>query len=132
MPDSGARTHTRGHNTLGAGGERLAATWLLARGMRVLERNWRCSYGELDIIAEDGPEIVFVEVKTRRGQAMGTPEDAITPTKRKRLVASAQSYLLEHGWEDRMFRIDVVAVQLDPSGRLLEIRHYPRAVGQED
>ena len=61
---------------LGGAGERLAAGWLEARGYRVLARNWRCVYGELDLIAEEADELVFVEVKTRRGVAHGVPEEA--------------------------------------------------------
>ncbi len=66
------RPNARG--TLGSSGERLAAGWLEARGFRVLARNWRCAYGELDLIAEEAGELVFIEVKTRRGIAHGAPE----------------------------------------------------------
>src|SRR5947209_4231245 len=80
---------------LGASGERVAANWLEARGYRILARNWRCPYGELDLIAEQNGEIIFVEVKTRRGATHGAPEEAITPAKRVRLIAAAQTYLAE-------------------------------------
>lgn len=118
---------------LGASGERLAAGWLEARGYRILARNWRCAYGEIDLIAErerDGT-LAFVEVKTRRGERLGAPEEAITPAKRRRLIASAQSYLAEQGAEGRMYGIDVIAVALEPSGRLRAIRHYPNSVEGE-
>lgn len=121
-----------GRAGLGRSGERLAATWLEARGYRIAGRNWRCPYGELDLIAEDGDELVFVEVKTRRGARMGTPEEAITRVKRRRLVESALAYLTEHGMEERLYRIDVVAVDLAPSGKLLGVRHYPRCIEMEE
>lgn len=118
---------------LGRAGERLAASWLEAHGLRMLGRNWRCAYGEIDVIAEDADELVFVEVKTRRGDALGAPEEAITPRKRRHLILAAQSYIAElAGDEERPYRIDVVAVQLAPSGKLLEIRHYPSAVALEE
>ncbi len=94
-----AAADTHGRKRLGAGGERLAATWLEARGYRIVARNWRCQWGELDLVAEDrrgatgDGELVFVEVKTRRGAAMGLPEEALTRRKQQHLVAAAQSYL---------------------------------------
>jgi putative endonuclease len=125
-------TDTRSRRRLGGSGERLAASWLEARGYRILGCNWRCAYGELDVIAEDDGELVFVEVKTRRGEAMGLPEEAITPSKRQHLVAAAQSYVEAAGKPEQAYRIDFVAVQLAPSGKLLEVRHYERAIGMDD
>src|SRR6476620_2134941 len=113
---------------LGASGERLAAGWLEARGYTIIATNWHCAYGEADPIAELTGELIFVEVKTRHGDALGAPEEAVTAAKQRKLVATAQTYLMEHGIEDRAFRIDVIAVQLTPAGRLVEIRHYPTAV----
>lgn len=117
---------------LGRSGERLAAAWLEARGYAITARNWHCSYGELDLIAHDRDEIVFVEVKTRRGTRMGAPEEAITRVKRRRLVASALAYLAEQSAEERPYRIDVIAVDLAPSGKLLAVRHFPRCVEMEE
>lgn len=117
---------------LGANGERFAATWLEARGYTIVERNWRCPYGELDVIARSGGEWVFFEVKTRRGRGMGAPEEAVTRTKRARLVLSAQAYLAEHGCEDAPYRIDVLAIELSPAGTLVAVRHYPRGVELEE
>ena len=117
---------------LGDAGERLAASWLIARGYREVARNWRCAYGEIDLIVERDGELVFVEVKTRRGDRLGAPEEAVTPTKRARLINPAQMYLVEHGAEERPYRIDVVAVQLSPAGKLVAVRHYPASVGVEE
>ncbi|MGZ6390881.1 MAG: YraN family protein, partial [Ktedonobacterales bacterium] len=128
-----------GRKRLGDGGERLAATWLEARGYRIVARNWHCPYGEIDLIVEvaataasGGDEIVFVEVKTRRGVAMGTPEEAITQAKRRHLIAAAQCYLAERGEEARAYRIDVIAVDLTTTGTLREVRHYPRCIEAEE
>jgi putative endonuclease len=129
-PRRAGSAHTSG---LGGAGERLVASWLEAHGLRVLARNWRCAYGEIDVIAEDAGELVFVEVKTRRGTALGAPEEAITSRKRRHLILAAQSYIaLGDVAEERPYRIDVVAVQLAPSGKLLDIRHYPSAVALEE
>jgi putative endonuclease len=124
-------TDTQARRRLGSSGERLAARWLEARGYRILGSNWRCAYGELDIIAEQDGELVFVEVKTRRGETLGLPEEAITASKQKHLIAAAQSYLEAAGIPEQAYRIDVVAVQLAPNGKLLDVRHYERAVGMD-
>lgn len=116
---------------LGASGERLAARVLEERGYRVVERNWRCPYGELDVIAEDGPELVFIEVKTRRGTRMGSPEEAITPAKRRHLLAAAQTYLAERGEEQRPYRFDVVAIELGAGGKIASVRLHRRAIAEE-
>ncbi len=121
---------------LGGAGERLAAAWLEERGYRVIARNWRCPYGELDLVAEREGELVFVEVKTRRGARLGAPEEAVTAAKRRHLVASAAAYLDATGADvasaaERSYRIDVIAVDLAPSGRLLGLRHFPACVGEE-
>ena len=135
MTDQAADQPTRGTNArtrLGGAGERLTAGWLEARGYRVLAHNWRCAWGELDVIAEEQGELVFVEVKTRRGNAYGAPEEAITASKRAHLIAAAQTYLAEQQREQQPYRIDVVAVQLDGQGRLVAVRHYRNAIAQEE
>jgi putative endonuclease len=117
---------------LGESGERFAAGWLGARGYRIIERNWRFPAGGLDLAAERGGELVFVEVKTRHGEHMGAPKEAVTRTKHLRLVAAAQEHLAAHGSLERPHRIDVVAVALASLGRLLAVRQYPRSAGIEE
>jgi len=112
---------------LGALGESLAARELERRGYRVLARNWRCPAGEMDLIAERGGALVFVEVRTRRGRERGTPEESLTPRKQARLIEVAQAYLEEHA-VDRDWRIDVVAIELSPRGRLLRVDVIENAV----
>ena len=113
---------------LGRTGERLAGEALVKRGYRIREQNFRCSYGEIDIIAEEGQDLVFVEVKTRRGQFYGLPEEAVTQRKARKLAQVASCYLDQKACSERSWRIDVVAVQLSVAGRLEEIRIYQHAV----
>lgn len=123
-PSKGAR------QGLGRTGERLAAEALISQGYRIRERNFRCRYGEIDIIAEDGHDLVFVEVKTRRGSAYGLPEEAITARKRQKIREVANYYLDLHSCGERSWRVDVVAVQLSVGGKLEEIRCYQHAFSE--
>lgn len=113
---------------LGRTGERLAAEALLSKGYCILERNFRCRQGEIDIVAEDEQDIIFVEVKARRGVSYGLPEDAVTMRKRRKLIEVASYYLDLRMWSNCSWRIDVVAVQFSSSGKLEEIRIYKHAV----
>jgi putative endonuclease len=113
---------------LGSRGEELAAAELLRRGYRLRHRNWRCPAGEVDIVAEHAGCLVFVEVRTRRGQSFGTPEASITQSKAARLIRVAQSFLLAFELDDLDWRIDVVAVALSGGGRLERIDVYENAV----
>ena len=123
---------------LGDKGEELALQTLTAAGFTILTRNWRCMAGELDIIAQEcapdfvlgNPQatwLVFVEVRTRRGQAFGTALQAITPRKAAKLREVAEYYVQQQAWQGP-WRIDFVAVQMDASGRLLAIDHIRHAV----
>jgi len=117
---------------LGNRGEALAADYLEKHGYTIRERNYRVpNLGEIDIVAEEAGCLVYVEVRTRRGRAYGTPEDSITVAKKLRLVQLAMSYRQEHadlplpGDE----RIDVVAVELTPAGRVFRIEIIRNAIG---
>ncbi len=113
---------------LGRTGEHMAEEALLRRGYRILERNFRCRYGEIDLVAEDVSDLVFVEVKTRRGASYGTPEEAVTTRKQRKLVELAFYYLDLHACSDRSWRIDVVAVQFSQTGKFEAIRIHQHAV----
>lgn len=113
---------------LGRTGERLAAEELTRQGYTIIERNFRCRHGEIDLIAEDANDLIFVEVKTRRGTAYGLPEEAVTPRKQQKIVQVATHYLDLHDCSERSWRIDVVAVQLSSNGRFEEIRVHQHAV----
>src|SRR5690349_16856926 len=105
------------HNAnLGAYGERIAARRLVAEGMAVVDRNWRCVDGEIDLVLRDGDVLVFCEVKTRRSAAYGHPLEAVTPVKAERLRRLAVRWVDEHGVQPGGMRIDVVGVLLGGRG----------------
>ena len=112
---------------LGQRGADLAVAHLEELGYVVRERNWRCLAGEIDIVAEEGGCLAFVEVRTRRGREYGTPEESVTPAKQAKLMEVAQTYLQEHSW-DGDWRIDVVAVEMTSRGTLLRVDLIKSAV----
>lgn len=103
---------TREKKNRGDRGEERAAEFLQARGYRILERNYRCPLGEMDLIARDGATVVFVEVKMRTSERFGPPQAAIVPSKQKRMTAIALYYLKGKGWLTAPARFDVAAVNL--------------------
>ena len=111
----------------GRHGEVLAARWLEGRGLRVVELNWRCREGEIDVVALDGDEVVVVEVKTRRGTGWGHPLEAVTPAKLARLRRLAGAWLEAHPGTGRRVRIDVVGVVLGRTPADDEISHVQGA-----
>lgn len=100
------------NQALGAQGEELAARFLQAAGMEIISRNWRCKYGELDLIARDGRVTAFVEVKTRTGMKFGAPAEAVTFDKQQRIRRLALVWLAEQDGPWRDIRFDVIAVLL--------------------
>ena len=110
---------------LGKLGEDFACSFLKKKGFRILERNFRKRYGELDIVALYGKILVFVEVKTRVGYEFGTPEEAVTPWKLREVVRMAQFYKSLHPELPESLRIDVVGVVLDETETLVRITHTP-------
>ena len=112
---------------LGRRGEDAAAAYLQRCGMVVVQRNWRCRHGEIDIVARDGSTLVFCEVKTRRGTAFGVPVGAITRQKVARLRRLAALYLAEVGGHPGPVRIDAVGILWGRDDRL-GVEHL-RAVG---
>ena len=123
---------TRARRDLGAFGERVAAAHLEATGYRIRERNFRTREGEIDIIAERGETLVFVEVRTRRGDALGTAAESVTASKAARIIATAQAYAqaAENCPADQ--RIDVIALSLAADGRVLSLEHIEGAVEEAD
>jgi putative endonuclease len=119
---------TRARRDLGAFGERLAAAHLEAKGYRIRERNFRTREGEVDIIAEHASTLVFVEVRTRRGDAMGSPAESVTAAKATHILAAAQAYVQARDDCPADQRIDVIAVSLAPDGRVLALEHIQGAV----
>ncbi|GAB1693919.1 YraN family protein [Krasilnikovia sp. M28-CT-15] len=107
---------TRQRRAVGAYGERLAERYLTAQGLVVLARNWRSPDGEVDLILRDGEDVVFCEVKTRRGDSYGTPSEAVGPAKVRRLRRLAAQWLAQGALRPREVRFDVVAVAPQPRG----------------
>jgi putative endonuclease len=103
-------------DAVGAYGERVAEAHLRAQGMVILDRNWRCTAGELDIVARDGDVLVFCEVKTRRGTGFGWPLEAVTASKAARLRRLAAAWTRERGLHVADVRIDLVGVLRPPRG----------------
>jgi len=114
---------------VGAAGEAIAAAHLEANGLRVIARGWRCRLGQLDIICEDAGVLVAVEVKARRGDGFGVPQEAVDARKRAKLRSLLEAYRLASGRRDQPCRIDVVAVRLDLDLRPLRCEHIRDAVG---
>jgi putative endonuclease len=114
---------------LGNFGEAAAAAYLTRQGYTLMTRQWRCAHGEIDLVAWQGAELVFIEVRTRRGNNYGTPEESITPRKQARLVALAYAYLEAYALPpESAWRIDVIALTLDGNGRVQRLHHILHAV----
>lgn len=119
-------TSTR--SKLGKLGEKLAVQHLVKQGFAICHTNFRCPQGEMDIVAEKDGCLVFFEVRARGGRGFGTPEESVTLTKRQRLLAVAQAYIQEHADAPPDWRIDVVAVEISPRGKLLRLEVVENAV----
>ena len=113
------RTSQLEKEQLGRYGEEIAARHLMDDGLRVLDRNWRCSEGELDIVARDGPgTLVFCEVKTRRSLRHGTPVEAVDEEKSRRLRRLAAAWLKAHPRRADRLRFDVIGILVSREGTL--------------
>jgi putative endonuclease len=112
----------RTKDAVGRYGERVAAEYLVGAGLQIIEQNWRCSAGELDIVAREGATLTFCEVKTRRSIAFGTPAQAVVARKQRRIRQLALRWLDEHGGGWAEVRFDVVSV-LCPSRGPAQVEH---------
>jgi putative endonuclease len=113
---------------VGARGEKLAADLLKKRGYKIIQRNFRCREGEIDIIAQKGECLVFVEVRTKKNTAFGTPEESVTLSKREKLISLANAYLQAYDKPPLSWRIDVVAVELKADNTVSRLEHIENAV----
>ncbi len=113
---------------LGKWGEGMAGRFLQEKGYVLVATNYRCRWGEVDIVAQEGEELVFVEVRPRRGVEFGTPEESVTAAKARKLVATAQEFLQEHDLVHSDWRIDLIAIRLDGDQRVQDITHLRYAV----
>ena len=142
MDEKNSRTEKGRNYVFGRAGEEEACKYLMGKGMQILERNFRCKLGEIDIIARDGETLVFAEVKTRRSHKYGSPLLAITPGKMRHMALAAEYYLKTHrygrrtgncrGFSQPKCRVDAIGVVLGrgwiPEEGIcgeLEISHIP-------
>lgn len=113
---------------VGALGEKLAKDFLKKNGYRIRETNFKCREGEIDIVAEQGNYLVFIEVRTKSSSEFGTPEESITTSKKEKLVTSALTYLSTHQNLLSQWRIDLIAIKLDQKGKATGIELIHNAV----
>ncbi len=111
-------------------GEKQAKKFLKKQGYKILEANYRCKLGEIDIVARDKDAIVFVEVRTKRNLDYGTPEESVNSTKRAKLIKLAEYYMQQHQDAARFWRIDVVAVEMGAGDKISRIEIIKNAVGE--
>ena len=111
-------------------GEKAAKKFLRKRGYRIRETGFRCRHGEIDIIAQQKDYLVFVEVRAKSNLEFGTPEESITRAKKEKLIASALTYTNTHQNLPSLWRIDVVAVEVDDKGRTKRIELIENAIEQ--
>ncbi|MEJ7837574.1 MAG: YraN family protein [Thermomicrobiales bacterium] len=113
----------------GASGEAQARRYLEAHGYQFVERNWHCQAGELDLVMLDGQELVFVEVKTRRGEAAGRAGESVSRSKATKLLKSGEWYVATHRqFENLIWRCDLVAITIDPNTGVSTFQHDVNAI----
>lgn len=115
----------------GAHGEKLAQGFLKKRGYRIIETNYRCKVGEIDIVARQKDSLVFVEVRTKRSLVFGTPEESLSYSKRSRMRNAAYQYLRTHENTPESWRIDLVAIELETNGKPRRIEIIENAIWEE-
>ncbi len=119
-----------GRKETGNLGEQLAQAYLKKHGFRIIETNYTCTFGEIDIISKKGDTLVFTEVRSKTGDEFGTPEESVTPAKQARLRKSAVRYLQTHPKLPELWRIDVVAIELNQDGSVKRLDLIENAVGE--
>ncbi|MBW2599432.1 MAG: YraN family protein [Deltaproteobacteria bacterium] len=123
MADARSTGDLSGSNNIEKGkkGEDIAAAYLQKEGYRIVERNYRCLYGEIDIIAMDAGDIVFIEVKSRKSDNFGSPEEAVGIIKQRKISKVALNYLQEKKLTEHNARFDIVAIRFVPRGNRVKI-----------
>ncbi|MCK4852140.1 MAG: YraN family protein [Candidatus Omnitrophica bacterium] len=122
----------RTNKTIGRLGEAVAGKYLISKGYVVLDRNFTTPFGEIDLITQQNDMTVFFEVKTRTSDRFGSPLLGITAAKQKSMIKNSLYYLKINGLCETPSRIDVIAVNLDESGRLKMLEHVRNALEIED
>jgi putative endonuclease len=116
---------------VGRRGEELAKKFLKKQGFRILETNYRCPEGEIDIVAQYEDCLVFTEVRTKTSLEFGRPEESVTQTKKRRMIATAYHYRQTHDSPPPSWRIDFVAVELNQKGKPSRIELFENAVSED-
>ena len=111
---------------LGKTGEQISAEYLTKKGYKIIEKNFKCYFGEIDIIAIDKNELVFIEVKTRTDMSYGEAAEAVTPTKLQHLLNSIKYYIYKRNLQDEFIRIDIMEVYVKQNN--VKINHIKKAV----
>jgi putative endonuclease len=109
-------------------GETIAGNILKKKGYKIVEKNYRCKYGEIDIVAEIKKTLVFVEVRTKSSQEYGTPEESVTSSKKGKIVSSVFDYLNDHKCMSRIWRIDFIGIELSGDGQVKRVNHIENAI----
>ncbi|HNV86420.1 MAG TPA: YraN family protein [Candidatus Omnitrophota bacterium] len=117
----------RNSGRLGARGEEFAAEYLRKLKYRILEKNYRCSLGEIDLVCRQGKRIVFVEVKTRTSSDFGMPEEAVTEAKKRKIFRLAEWYLAEKHLENREVSFEVLSLFPAREGAGFHVERFPNA-----
>lgn len=112
---------TEQNHLVGRTGEDAAVQYLQRHGYRILERNYRCRLGEIDLIAREGSTLIFIEVKTRRSQKFGPAASAVTLEKQRHLIKASQVYMAHKGKRDEFCRFDVVTIDIDDHESHIEL-----------
>ena len=120
MPTTRTRTGTLG--------EGAARKYLEAQSYTILDANYRCRWGEIDIVAQDEDTLVFVEVRTRKRLSYGIPQESLSKGKIGRLITTAKTYLQKRQLGTPHWRIDLIAVFLSPNGSIADVQHIPNAI----
>lgn len=119
---------TTANQSLGGWGEEIAAEYLRGRGYRIVDRHWTARAAEIDIVAKEGDEYVFVEVKTRTSRRFGVPEASVSGHKLRHLIRSVQLYRAMHRILEKPCRIDVIAIEKDLHTGTHDVRHHRAAL----
>ncbi len=117
----------RNHLALGEGGEEMAARYLAEKGLQIVDRRVRCRGGELDIVARNGREWVFVEVKTRSQSRFGSAAEALTPAKVRHFARAVKEYVHRNNLDNEPIRCDLIAIDIKPD-ESVTIDHYPGGI----
>lgn len=115
------------HNEVGKIGEGLARKFLEEKGYKIIEQNYKTKYAEIDLVAQNKNELIFLEVRTKVGENFGSPEETINNKKKKKLFGNASAYATIKKWQG-LYRIDAICIVLKPDHSINRLDHYENIV----